>query len=146
MESFNKLYLTSDETVLMDFNYRYVISPLEITYMNKKGTKITLLTNFDKFCEELHYDSNILLKIIGKKMSCKSGVDKTTKVPYLQGDFTEKNVKDIVYNFIQSYLLCSSCDKPEVVIKKKEKGVRQKCKACGHRCYLDSDDSIERYL
>jgi translation initiation factor 2 beta subunit (eIF-2beta)/eIF-5 len=147
MEQSGKLYLTSDESVLFDFNYRYVISVIEIDNVIKKGTKITLLPNLLLFCEELYFDPSILIKIIGKKLSCKSGIDKTTKIYYLQGDFTRNMVKDVIYEFIQNYLLCSNCDKPEVKLKYKEKkGIKQKCKACGNSCYLNDDPTIDNIM
>lgn len=84
MEQNGKLYLTSDEGVLFDTNYRYKISSIEITYLMKKGTKITVLTNMDQFSKELLFDKNILIRILGKKLSCKSGIDKTNNYYYLQ--------------------------------------------------------------
>jgi translation initiation factor 5 len=140
MEQNGKLYLTSDEGVLFDTNYRYKISVIEISHLNKKGTKITILNNFDTFCRELIFDKIVLLRILGKKLSCKTGVDKTTKDYYLQGEYSVSQIKDIVYNFIQKYLLCVVCDKPEVSLKYKKNNIKQKCGACGNNDYLSNCD------
>lgn len=140
MEQSGSLYLTSDESVLFDTNYRYKISIIEIAYLTKKGTKITIITNLDRFAKELIFDKDILLRILGKKLSCKSGLDKATNNYYLQGEYTSKQIKDILYPFIQNYLLCCSCDKPEVNIKYKRDKIKQKCKACGSKNYLEHCD------
>lgn len=140
MEQNGKLYLTSDEGVLFDSNYRYKISIMEILYLNKKGTRITILQNFDSFCQELIFDANILLRILGKKLSCKTGIDKSTSKYYLQGEYTGSQIKEIVYNFIQNYLLCAMCDKPEVRLKYKKNKIKQKCNACGNNSYLEHFD------
>ncbi len=141
MEQNNKLYLTSNETILFDTNYRYIISTLESNQINKKGTIITTLNNFTKFCQELQFNPDIIIKIIGKKLSCKTAIDKNTKLYYLQGKFNHSEINEIVYNFIQKYLLCFQCDKPEVLLKAKPDKIKQKCKACGNKCYLNVIDN-----
>ena len=138
MEQNGKLYLTSDETVLFDNNYRYIISILEISHVIKKGTPITILENIHSFCNQLLFDKNILLKIIGKQLSCKCAVDKNTQKYYLQGQYTLPQIKYVVYEFIQKYLLCINCDKPEVNLKYKNTNIKQKCRACGSNVYLEN--------
>jgi translation initiation factor 5 len=135
MEQNGKLYLTNDENVLFDVNYRYKISAIEIAYATKKGTKITQLTNLQEFARELLFNKDMLIRIIGKTLSCKSGID-VNNIYYLQGEYSSSQIKDIVYEFIRNYLLCNVCDKPEVSIKCKNNKIKQKCKACGNNEYL----------
>jgi translation initiation factor 5 len=137
MEINNKLYLTSDESVLFDNHYRYQISTPESSYVMKKGTHITILDNFDTFCTQLMFNPLILIKVLGKTLSCKSGIDKNNKY-YLQGKYTNEQVKDIIYSFIQKYLLCNNCDKPEVNLKYKKDKIKQKCRACGNNIYVEN--------
>ena len=99
METHGKLYLTSDETVLLDPNYRYVISAIELNYIIKKGTIITVIVNINNFCKELQFDKKLLLSILGKKLSCKCGINDTNQY-YLQGKYTNEQIKHIIYNFI----------------------------------------------
>jgi hypothetical protein len=66
MENNNKLYLTSDESILFDNHYRYQISIIQISSILKKGTNITIFDNFESFCDELLFDKNIMIKVIGK--------------------------------------------------------------------------------
>ncbi len=139
MEQNGKLYLTSDESVLFDTNYRYKISLIDISYKIKKGTKITIITNMDKFSKELLFDKDILIRILGKKLSCKSGVDKTNNY-YLQGEHSNEQINEILYGFIKEYLLCTMCDKPEVNISYKKNQIKQKCRACGNKSYLENCD------
>jgi translation initiation factor 5 len=137
MENNNKLYLTSDETVLFDTHYRYQITPLQTYVIIKKGTPITILDNFTDFCIELLFDSQLLIKIIGKLLSCKSGINKNDQY-YLQGQYSNVQVKEIVYEFIKKYLLCCKCDKPEINLKHKNNKIKQKCRACGNNEYLEN--------
>ena len=83
------------------------------------------------------FNKDLLIKIIGKTLSCRSGVDKSGHY-YLHGEYAAEHVKTVVYTFIQKYLLCSSCDKPEVNLKYKNGKIKQKCRACGSNVYLQN--------
>lgn len=137
MENNDKLYLTSNDHILFDNHYRYQISTIHISSMLKKGTYITILDNLEPFCNELMFDKKIMIKVIGKLLSCKSGIDKTTCKYYIQGIYTSSQVKDVIYTFIQNYLLCINCDMPEVKLKYKNDKIKQKCNACGNNAYLE---------
>lgn len=143
MECRNRLYLTSNEAVLLDSNYRYQVSPLEIGSVVKKGTRVTQLINFKAFVKELEFPSaELLLRVLGKKLSCKSGVDKSNMY-YLQGVYSPSQVKEVVNLFIVRYLLCENCDKPEVSIgrsKSNRDAVKKVCRACGH-CQYETEDA-----
>jgi translation initiation factor 2 beta subunit (eIF-2beta)/eIF-5 len=136
MENQNQLYLTSDETVLLDPNYRYKICKLNYSYCVKKGTTITILENIETFSKELEVDQNLLINLIKKSLSVKIGLDKNTAKYYLQGKYAPQLINEIVYKFIKKCLLCCICDKPEVLIKHKKERLQQKCKACGNKDYL----------
>ncbi len=137
MEHNNKLYLTKNKEILKDNNYRYIISNIEIIHILKKNKYITILDNFNSFCDELLFDKNIFIKIISKILSCKTGINDMNKY-FLQGKYTDEQIKNTIYMFIQKYLLCIACDKPEVFIKYKNNKINQKCNACGNITYLDN--------
>lgn len=110
----------------------------------KKGKNITVLENFSKFCQQLQFNSDTLIQIIGSQLSCKSGINKIYNLYYLQGKFEADYVNNIVYKFIKDVLLCKLC---EVIIKIKNNQIKQKCKACGNNCYLQNiHDKINKYL
>jgi translation initiation factor 2 subunit 2 len=113
------------------------MSTLQISLALKKGTYITIIDNYNDFCDELIFDKNLLIKVIGKSLSCKSGIDKHNNA-YLQGQYAFQDIKNIVYSFIQNYLLCINCDKPEIRLKYKNNKIKQKCRACGNNSYLDN--------
>ena len=75
--------------------------------------------------------------MLGKELSCKSGINKTQQY-YLQGQYSNSQIKSIVYDFIQQYLLCVNCDKPEIMLKCKNNKIKQTCKACGSNVYLEN--------
>lgn len=137
MENHNYLYLTSSEDVLFDPYYRYKISTIEIGNSIKKGRPVTVLVNMNSFCEELRFSPDLLIKIIGKMLSCKSGLDKSGNYS-LQGNYEKENIKNVLYSFIQKYLLCVNCDTPEIILKHRHNKIKQKCNACGNNIYLEN--------
>jgi translation initiation factor 5 len=140
----SKLYLTRDESQLFDFNYRYKITPMILKLLSVKGTQTIILDNFSQFCEELIFDKNILIKIIGKHISCKSGVDKMDRY-YLQCTHDSDYIKEIVYTFIRKYLLCTKCGLPEIdwTIKEKTCKFVQKCRACDNLIDIAISEDIK---
>jgi len=139
MERNNRLYLTSDEEVTLDDNYRYIVKPMEISHGKRKGKNVTFLDNFVQFCDSIQMSNPTLLaRIIGTKLSCR--VDMSNDTYSLIGFYTTKQVKDIVYEFIRTHLLCKSCDKPEVDLRwsKSLKCCKAKCMACGVKQLFNS--------
>lgn len=148
MESNGKLYLTSDETVLFDFNYRYKIILPVFKRENRNSKKITVFENLDEFSIQLEFDKTKLLRIFGIMMSCKSGFyinenkGKTNKsFGYLLGEYSNEDLKLNLYKFIKTYILCSQCDKPEISFSSSIE-----CKACGYCKSYDKQNKIEKIL
>ena len=146
MESNNKIYLTSDENVLLDVNYRYKIPKLTYKFIVKKGTTITIINDFEQFCKNINFDNKILIKYLGKKLSVKTSYDDNLKSYFLQSKIEFNDVNNVIYNFIKKYLLCVLCDKPEITLKNKNNNLQQKCNACGNSCYLGDNDDLIKYF
>ena len=136
MEATGQLYLTSDMNVTLDANYRYKVALPEFAFVKKKGTMNTIFVNITAFAKSIEIEPTILIKIIGKKLSTRSTLSG------IQGQHDTNIIKNIIYTFIQDFLLCKSCDKPEVKLKVSSSDktrLKQKCKACGNKTYIERD-------
>jgi len=129
----NKLYLCSDESVTFDLNYRYKVDLPIYEVKTKKGSNLTCFTNSVSFATSIEFDHQLLTRLIGQQLSCKSSIDKDLKCAVFQGVYTTNKINGIICFIIQNYLLCRSCDKPEVIIYKKKKMLKHQCKACGEK-------------
>ena len=127
----NQLYLCSDEAVIMDSNYRYKVNAPEYDIKTKKGKQITYITNSVSLANSLEWDHELLVRLIGQALSCKSSVDKDLRCAAFQGIFRVGHITDIICYIVQCYMLCQSCDKPEVVLYRKKRVLKHACKACG---------------
>lgn len=148
MESSGRLYLTSDESVLFDFNYRYKIVIPYFRFEKRNGKTITVFVNLDEFSNQLEFDKVKLMRVIGILMSCKSGFytnenkGKTNKsFGYLLGEYSDEDLKKIIYGFIKTYILCHQCDKPELIFL-----YSIECKACGYIEIYNKQDKIQKLI
>lgn len=126
------LYLCSDEKNLFDVAYRYKVPLPKITKEMKKGTMITKIEDYKKFCKSIEIKEEIFVKSIASKFSCPYGIEKGQDYCFWKGDYLQQEVMDAICFFIHSFFLCSQCDKPEVLFSKpKKKNLIRTCKACG---------------
>ena len=129
----DKLYLCTDETVTFDSNYRYRVDPPIYEIKTKKGNHLTCITNSESFATSIEFDHQLLIRLIGQELSCKSGIDKDFKCAVFYGIYDVNKINGIICYIIQNYLICQSCDKPEVILYKNKKTLKHKCKACGEK-------------
>jgi translation initiation factor 5 len=141
MENNNKIYLTSNELTTFDPSYRYKVSLPIFTKMVKKGTIVTIFDNCIEFAKSIEIDKNLLVRLIAIKLSCQVSLDKSTNKIYFKGNYESHTIIDIICEIIQNYLLCVSCDLPEVILKSKNHKIKQKCKACGASNYINIQHS-----
>jgi translation initiation factor 5 len=107
--------------------------------MKKKGATITCFTNSESFATAIEMDHILLIKLIGSELSCQSSIDKDMKCGVFKGLFEPSQINSIICNIIQGFLLCQTCDKPEVILYKKKHKLRQHCKACGEKNYIKTE-------
>lgn len=142
MESFGKLYLTNNMSDTFDMSYRYQVKLIEYLYENKKGTPITILINLQQFSTSILFNPIVILKIIGKNLSCRTEFEKNNKRYCLYGHYKPQMINEIIYEFIRNYLLCKKCGKPEIDIKCGKYKINFRCRACGYTRNLNNDESI----
>lgn len=146
MEAENHIYLASDEEILFDPNYRYKIIKPEFENTTKKGKPLTLLTNFELFCQAIVCEPEILLKAISLNLSCESGTVKEIGTYYLKGNYDSSIITEIICNFIKKYTLCKECDKPEVDLSATKTEIKQTCRGCGNEQNVEYDNKIYEIL
>lgn len=137
METSNKFYLCSDSETLFDQNYRYQVDNPIISNSFKKGHPITKFENYKSFASSLNINENILIKLVGNKLWCQVGFD--DNFAYFKGTYNYDIIVQIIQNIVVKFILCKNCDRPEVVIRVKNKKLQHKCSACGSKYYLDDN-------
>jgi translation initiation factor 5 len=129
------------EVPVKDAFYRYQMPPL-VAHMERTWT---VLPTFPQISKALHRPEEEILKYFG--------ITLCTQVIFLQGrasikgDFGEKALRKTLKQYIQEFVLCGACLKPESAYRIRSKGhLVQKCFACGHRTPLDMDHKLSTYI
>jgi translation initiation factor 5 len=122
---------------LYDPSYRYKINLPKFDVVDKKGTRITLFHNSKSFADELQFDEELLVNLVAKGLACQTGYDNSMKVYYFK--CINMKILDVLCEIIQKYLICKSCDRPEVLLRTHGNDITQRCKACGAASIIENN-------
>jgi translation initiation factor 2 subunit 2 len=107
---------------------RFVIPPPKIFYEGKT----TVLENFASIADALNRDPDHLMKFILQEMGTAGKVEGQHAV--FQGRFTEQSLERHIDSYVQEYVICSECHRPDTQLIRSDRVLMLKCEACGaHR-------------
>ena len=106
----------------LDPFYRY---KRERIVVSSGKAKTTILTNLDVIAKQLNRSPADLLSYLQKKTATSAF---TKPIGYiLKGEFSADTLDDLIDEFIEAEVLCSTCGNPETDIDSK----KRTCRACG---------------
>jgi translation initiation factor 2 subunit 2 len=107
---------------------RFVIPPPKIFYEGKT----TVLENFAGIADALNRDPDHLMKFVLQEMGTAGKIEGQHAV--FQGRFTEQNIERHIDSYVQEYVICSECHRPDTQLIRSDRVLMLKCEACGaHR-------------
>ena len=92
--------------------------------------KQTIWKNFIKCAKDLDRDQNLLYKFVMKEISTSSTIVNNQAL-VLNGAFDNQKINLILEKFINAFVLCSECKKPDTTIITQHNIKVLKCSACG---------------
>jgi len=121
--------------------YRYKMPKL-IGKVEGRGNGIkTVLVNANDVAQALSRPPSQLVKFFGLELGAQSRIDADDRA-IVNGAFDTKDLQDIVFKYIEKFIVCGSCKNPETVNvvrgKKKQAQISLHCKACGADTEVDS--------
>lgn len=91
----------------------------------------TFIKNFEDVVVALRREPGHVLKYVSKELATAGNID--GKRGILNGKFREEQLNDRLHNYINGYVICRECKKPDTQLVSVE-GVRyMRCEACGAR-------------
>ena len=99
---------------------RYKMPQVKLEYLNSRGN-ITLISNLDEISACIKRPSKDIYKYIQKTLST-SGIKKKLQ---LNGKFTVDEVQATINAYVEQYVRCNKCGKPEINDETKV------CSVCG---------------
>ncbi|UEC43253.1 MAG: Translation initiation factor 2 subunit beta [Methanothrix sp.] len=107
---------------------RFVIPAPKIFYEGKT----TVLDNFAGIADALNREGDHLMKFMLQEMGTAGKIEGQHAV--FQGKFTEQTLERHIDSYVQEYVICSECHRPDTQLIRSDRVLMLKCEACGaHR-------------
>ena len=127
MESYEKLLENAYETVqvIKGSGERFEIPKIEGRFEGKR----TLLTNFLSIASHLRRDPEHFLKYLLKELAVK-GFREGERI-IINGKVSSKKINPKIEQYVNEFVLCRECKKPDTELSKEGKQTIIHCLACG---------------
>ena len=89
----------------------------------------TVIKNFDKISDAINRDADLILKFLLGGLGT-AGELLGTRVVF-QGKIPAKSVSDKIKEYIETFVMCSECNRPDTHLVKKGRTTLIRCDACG---------------
>ncbi|WNY25866.1 translation initiation factor IF-2 subunit beta [Methanolapillus millepedarum] len=94
--------------------------------------KTTVLENFANIADVLRRDPDHLMKYLTRELGTAGKLEGGRAV--FQGRFTRDQMDSNIQSYVEEYVMCSECNRPDTTLEKNERVLILKCAACGaHR-------------
>jgi len=94
--------------------------------------KTSVLKNFAQIADILNRDPAHIMKFLLKEMGTAGKIDGGRAI--FQGRFTARALLETLEAYVDEFVLCSECGRPDTSITRTERVLMMKCDACGaHR-------------
>jgi translation initiation factor 2 subunit 2 len=89
----------------------------------------TVIKNFDKITDILNRDTNVVLKFLLGSLGTAGELVGPRAV--FQGKIPTKNIHDRIKDYIDMFVICSECNRPDTHLVKQGRELLIRCDACG---------------
>ncbi|AFH42811.1 translation initiation factor IF-2 subunit beta [Fervidicoccus fontis] len=91
----------------------------------------TVIRNFREVADKLRREPELLARYFLKGLATSGNYDRESGTLLLNSKLNVETLNNILNKFIESYVICPTCGRPDTVIIKKGKIWILKCEACG---------------
>ena len=105
---------------------RFIPPVPEILY---EGSKKTIIRNFTEIIDILRREESHLYKFLLQELGTAGSIDSRRLV--LQGRVPEKKIKERVKLYIDTFVICQECNRPDTDFIKRGRTLILNCQACG---------------
>ena len=114
--------MTSSKSIDDD---RFKLPKVDIFYEGNT----TVLRNFDKIIGVLNRDGNHVLKFYLSSVGTAGEISKGRII--FQGKIPARMIQDKLNEYVDTYVICSECNRPDTHLVKKGRTILIRCDACG---------------
>jgi len=91
--------------------------------------KATVLENFGQIADVLNRDPDHLMKALTRELGTAGKIDGQHAV--FQGKFMADAISEQINSYVEEYVKCSECGRPDTKLVKAERVLMLQCDACG---------------
>lgn len=127
MESYEKMLELAYKKVktIESRGGRFEVQPVEGFFQGKK----TIITNLNQIATHVRRDPDHILKFLTKELATKGQFEGDKVV--LNNKIPSKKINPKVENYVEEFVLCKECGKPDTELSKEGKITKIHCLACG---------------
>lgn len=104
--------------------------------------KTTILENFAEIADVVRRDQDHLMKYLLGELGTAGKIDGTRAI--FNGKFESSLINGLVKGYVDDYVICSECGKPDTRLFKDDRILMLKCEACGsHRPVRKRKSKVE---
>ena len=94
-----------------------------------EGSKKTIIRNFSEIVDSLRRDETHLYKFLLQELGTAGSINNRRLV--LQGRVPEKKIKDRIKSYIETFVVCQECNRPDTSFLRTGRTLNLHCEACG---------------
>ena len=114
--------ITPKKEVIED---RFKLPKAEIFYEGNT----TVIKNFDKISDAVYRDSDLILKFLLGALGTAGELDGSRVL--FQGKIPARSIQDKLKEYIDAFVICSECNRPDTHLVKQGRTTLIRCDACG---------------
>jgi translation initiation factor 2 subunit 2 len=117
---------------LVDSHERFQVPRPDIRFAGRR----TVVVNFREIADELRRDPEHLLKFLVSETATRANLDGNRAI--FQGRFGFETIKNLLNIYVNKYVTCPVCGRPDTRIEKERRLFFLQCEACGARSSIGS--------
>lgn len=94
----------------------------------------TFIQNFREIADALNRDPQHLLKFLLRELGTAGNLEGGRAI--MQGKFTHYMINDRINDYVQKFVMCHECNRPDTRIIREDRIFILKCEACGAKAPL----------
>jgi len=91
----------------------------------------TIFHNFKEICDTINRNPNHVLKFLSKEMATAAAMEGSRVI--FQGRFEVETFERLIKRYVDQYVMCPVCRRPDTRIVKEKRLYFLECEACGAR-------------
>jgi translation initiation factor 5 len=129
-----------------DTSYRYKMPKL-VTKVEGKGNGIkTVIVNVVDVSKALHSEPAYVTKFFGIDLGATSKYNADIERAVVNGAHTQPDMQELLKKYIDNFILCPTCQLPELAMKVHKGAIKIDCSACGHNGILPTAHKLSTYI